>query len=273
MFKKLFSLFLFLVLATSCTHHVKGDLYINDFTGAGKQDVLISIKKTDILDDTKTLESIRDEILPLIEAAKPIPSLDISNEIKSGVLYINFEFSFTDLADYEKKAEKMTGKALTVKMVEGADPFLNIVTFSGLAVDEIDFIQWAIKAIEDNGIYGTLDLNVNTVGDGFVTHFQGDVVELDGQSFSTIRYLFLNNLSIQNSVDDKMVITRKIVFAIDPEQTVAQAIVDSGKIAAMFEQKILAFPSSEPFIKTDIEQPKVGGPLNYTITFSSAVPA
>jgi len=273
MFKKLLSVFLFLVLATSCTHHVTANLYIDDFSGSGRQDVLISIKKADLLDETKTLESVRDEIIPIVEAAKPISDLNISTEIKSDVLYISFEFTFTDLADYEKKAEKMTGHSLTVKMVDGPDPFLNVVTFSGLAVEETDFIQWAIKAIEDNGIYGSLDLNVNTVGDGFVLHFQGNVTALSGKGFTTTRYLFLENLSIETTVDSDLLITRKIVFAVDPEQTIAQAIVDGGKISTMFQQKILAFPSSVPFVSTDFEAPTAGGDLNYTITFSSKVAA
>jgi len=242
--KRVLSLFVILLLVLSgCTHWVDSKLYLNNFNGSGHQIIRVQINKADV---PYELSKIRDDIMPVIEAADPLDDSKLTNSIENGnVLVITYEFTFENFNEYQLKVGKLTGKSnMFISAIEGEDPFLNSVSMQGFVVDPTAYMQWAIKAIEDAKIYGTGDLNVYTKRDTSVYSFGGsDLIALDDFGIVIDKIVNLTTLDISTSIAADQTLTREITFAVDPTQIYGKEIIDNGWAVTMMNEKIDALTS------------------------------
>ncbi|NTW95529.1 MAG: hypothetical protein HGB31_02795 [Erysipelotrichaceae bacterium] len=267
--KKFLTLFVLLLLVLSgCTHTVDSKLYLENFNGKGHQVLRVVILEEDVGD----LVVVRDAIMPVIEAADPLDDSTLTNSIIGGTsLVFTYTFSFENFNEYQVKVGKLTGRNdIFISALEGEDPFINSVAMQGFVADPTDYMQWAIKALEDAKVYGTIDLNPFTVA-GTSTYTFADQAEtaLDGFGIVIDKLVNIKTLDINTSIAADQTITRDITLAIDPTQKYGQEMIDSEWAVTMIQAKLDALTTLlSPALTTKTE----GGMYLIKVSFGSKDP-
>ena len=267
--KKFLTLFVLLLLVLSgCTHTVDSKLYLDNFNGKGHQVLTVVILQEDVGD----LVVVRDAIMPVIEAADPLDDSTLTNSIVGGTsLVITYTFNFENFNEYQVKVGKLTGRSdIFISALEGEDPFTNSVLMQGFVNDPSDYMQWAIKAIEDAKVYGDIDLNPFTVV-GTSTYTFADQDEMDLGDFGIVidKLVNIKTLDINTVIAADQTITRDITLAIDPTQKYGQELIDSGWAVTMIQDKLDALTTLlNPALTTKTES----GMFLIKISFGSKDP-
>jgi len=268
--KKFLTLFVLLLLVLSgCTHTVDSKLYLDNFNGKGHQVLRVMIQKEDV---PYELDVIRDAIMPVVEAADPLDDSTLTNSIVGGTtLVITYTFSFDNFNEYQVKVGKLTGRNdIFISALEGEDPFINSVAMQGFVADPTDYMQWAIKAIEDAEIYGTIDFNPYTVaGDSTYTFADQDEMDLDGFGIVIDKLVNIKTLDINTVIAADQTITRDITLAIDPTQKYGQEMIDSEWAVMMIQAKLDALTT---LLNPALTTKTVGGMYLIKASFGSKDP-
>jgi len=268
--KKFLTLFVLLLLVLSgCTHTVDSKLYLDNFNGKGHQVLRVMIQKADV---PYELDVIRDAIMPVVEAADPLDDATLTNSIVGGTtLVITYTFSFDNFNEYQVKVGKLTGRSdIFISALESEDPFINSVFMQGFVNDPSDYMQWAIKAIEDAKVYGDVDLNPYTVaGDSTYTFTDQDEMDLGDFGIVVDKLVNIKALDIDTSIAADQTISRDITLSIDPTQKYGQEMIDSGWAVTMIEAKLDALTTLlNPSVTTKTES----GMFMIKVSFGSKDP-
>jgi hypothetical protein len=210
--------------------------------------------------------------MPVIEAADPLDDSTLTNSIEGGTsLVITYTFSFDNFNEYQVKVGKLTGRNdIFISAIEGEDPFINSVVMQGFVSNPTDYMQWAIKAIEDAEIYGDIDLNPFTVA-GDSTYTFADQEELELSSFGILvdKLVNIKTLDINTSITSDQTINRDIILAIDPTQKYGQEMIDSGWAVTLIEAKLDALTTLlNPAVTTETKN----GMYTIKVSFGSKDP-
>jgi hypothetical protein len=263
-----------LLVSSSCSqyHYVQSDLYFENFEGKGKHVVVISVDDSNTNDESLT--SVQSKILPIMKANKPISDMEINSWIENKVLYFSMTYTFNNLAEFETKAELITGNDYTFTKTQNTDLFMKEINFSGLDLNERNFSYWAIKAIDDANIFSFDGLVNSTNGKGSYIYFNDQIVNDDYGSFALYDIWKIKGISIESSLSKSKVIKREIKFILDSVNANAGqiALINDNTITQFFQAKADSFLGSETFKVTKVQQENLEGVAEFTLSFSSTLP-
>ncbi len=270
-------LLIFIALFSSCSHYhyVESNLYFTNLTGKGQHIVTLSVNSSNT--QGESLTSVQSKIVPIIDASKPLAEMTITSSIEGNVLYVSMTYPFSSLADFETKAELITGNDYTFTKTEGSDIFVKDVEFSGLDLDEEDFSRWAVQAIDDANLFDYDNLVSRTSGQGSTIYFDGNNVDDYYGDFVLYNVWNIENLVIENTLSKNLNITRKIIFTLDLNSAISEQVsmINDDTVLNFFQSKIDSTTQNETLknVKVVKKVNQADGKVDYVISFSSIDPS
>lgn len=230
---------LFVILpACSHFHYVKSEINFTNLLGGGSHVITLFVDSSNVGDES--LESVQSKILPVLESNKPISELEIESFIQNDTLYFTFTYDFANIDEFETKAEQITGKEYSFETSKSIDPFYNVVTFSGLSINEEDFSYWAVKAIEDAQLFSYSNLTGSTSQQGTTIIFNGAEKYSSNGQFDVVSIWPIQEIKIHTSINRERELTRHITISLDKNSLNLDRleVVNNEDILRYFQMKL-----------------------------------